>query len=52
MMTFRYEQINHVLVEIQGVLRAFLARTDLDVIPELADNIEPSLRRVLETGEP
>jgi PAS domain S-box-containing protein len=49
----RCVQINRRLAEIDGLpVEAHLGRTLRDFIPLLADTLEPSLRHVLETGEP
>lgn len=49
----RYVRINERLAEINGVPAAeHLGRTIRDVLPHLADEVEPPLRRILETGEP
>jgi len=49
----RCVQINGHLADIDGLpAEAHLGRTPRDFIPDLADAVEPSLRHVLETGEP
>jgi PAS domain S-box-containing protein len=49
----RYERINQRLAEINGVPAAeHLGRTVREVVPGIADDVEPRLRRVIETGEP
>ena len=49
----RYVQINNRLAEINGFSVAeHLGKTVREVVPDLADAVEPGLRRVLETGEP
>jgi PAS domain S-box-containing protein len=49
----RYVRINHRLAEINGVPAAeHIGRTIREVLPELAAEVEPRLRRVIETGEP
>ena len=49
----RYERINQRLAEINGVPAAeHMGRTVREVVPGIADDIEPRLRRVIETGEP
>jgi PAS domain S-box-containing protein len=49
----RYVGVNDCLAEINGVpAEAHLGRTIREVLPHLADAIEPIYRRVLATGEP
>lgn len=49
----RYVGINDFLAELNGVpAQAHLGRTIREVLPHLADKVEPSYRRVLATGEP
>lgn len=49
----RFQQVNQTLADINGVaLEDHLGRTVREVVPELADQVEPLLRQVLETGEP
>ena len=49
----RYVRINERLAAINGApASAHLGRTMRDVIPELADTVEPIYRRVIDTGEP
>jgi two-component system, LuxR family, sensor kinase FixL len=49
----RYVSINDYLAEINGLTAAaHLGRTVRQVLPVLADKIEPAYRRVIETGEP
>jgi PAS domain S-box-containing protein len=49
----RYVRINRRLAEINGIpVAAHIGRTVREVLPELADELEPLLRRVMETGEP
>ncbi|HEY9736646.1 MAG TPA: PAS domain-containing protein, partial [Trichocoleus sp.] len=49
----RYVRINDRLAEINGVPAAdHLGQTLHEVLPDLADTIEPIHRRVIETGEP
>lgn len=49
----RYVRINQRLAEINGVPAAdHIGRTVREMVPGIADDIEPRLRRVLETGEP
>jgi hypothetical protein len=49
----RFISINKRLAEINGkTVEEHLGRTVRDVLPELADLIEPRYRRVIETGEP
>jgi PAS domain S-box-containing protein len=48
----RYLRINDRLAAVNGVPQeAHLGRTVRDVVPDLADEIEPIMRRVLESGE-
>lgn len=50
---FRFVRINERLAEINGLSRSeHLGRTIRDVLPELADTLEPIFRRVIATGEP
>jgi two-component system CheB/CheR fusion protein len=49
----RFVRINERLAEINGVPAAdHLGRTVREVLPHLADAVEPPLRRILETGTP
>ena len=49
----RYQRINQQLAEINGISIAdHIGRTLREIIPDLADEAEPLMRRVLETGEP
>ena len=49
----RYLSINDFLAEIYGQpTSAHIGRTVLQVLPHLADTIEPLYRRVIETGQP
>ena len=49
----RYVRINERLAEINGVPAAdHIGRTVREVVPHLADAVEPVFRRILETGEP
>ena len=49
----RFTRINETLAEINGrPVGTHLGRTVREVIPEIADVIEPLYRRVFETGEP
>ncbi len=49
----RFQRINEKLAEINGVSIAdHIGRTVRDVVPDLADDAEPLLRQVLETGKP
>lgn len=49
----RFQRVNRTLAEINGVTIAdHIGQTTRDVIPHLADENEPLLRQVLETGEP
>lgn len=49
----RYVRINERLAEINGIpVSEHLGRTIREVLPELADQAEPWLRDVLETGDP
>lgn len=49
----RYQRINRRLAEINGIPAAdHLGRTLREVLPDLADELETGMRRVIETGEP
>ncbi|MGG6264469.1 PAS domain-containing hybrid sensor histidine kinase/response regulator [Leptolyngbya sp. AN03gr2] len=49
----RFVRLNHRLAEINGLsVDAHLGRTVREIVPNLADEVEPLFRRVLETGEP
>lgn len=49
----RYERINDRLAEINGIPAAdHIGRTVREVVPHLADAVEPMLNGILETGEP
>jgi PAS domain S-box-containing protein len=49
----RFVNINDRLAEINGKpVEAHLGRTPREVLPEVAEKIEPIFRRVIETGEP
>ncbi|MFZ0611389.1 MAG: PAS domain S-box protein [Desulfobacterales bacterium] len=49
----RYVRINARLAEINGVpAAAHIGRTVREIVPGLADDIEPQMRRILATGEP
>lgn len=49
----RYVHVNAYLAEMSGVAaEAHLGKTVREVLPQVADRIEPLLRSVLETGEP
>jgi PAS domain S-box-containing protein len=49
----RYVRLNERLAEINGVpIDEHLGRTVREVLPEIADRVEPLLMRVIETGEP
>ncbi|MEP6687696.1 MAG: response regulator [Gemmatimonadales bacterium] len=49
----RYLRVNELLAEINGLpVEAHLGRTIRDVVPKLADVLEPSMREVLRTGLP
>ena len=49
----RWVRINERLAEINGIPAAdHIGRTVRELMPELADAVEPEMRRVLETGEP
>lgn len=48
----RYLRVNQALADMNGVpLERHLGRTIHEVIPEIADGIEPLLRRTVETGQ-
>jgi PAS domain S-box-containing protein len=50
---FHYVRVNHALAAINGLpVAEHFGRTLRDVLGDLADDIEPLHRRVLETGEP
>ncbi len=52
-LNLRYMYINHRLAAINGVpVEEHLGRTVREVLPDVAEGIEPQLRRVIETGEP
>ena len=52
-MKLRYVRINERLAEINGIPAAdHIGKRVRDVLPELADVVEPQMRRVLEAGEP
>jgi PAS domain S-box-containing protein len=49
----RYQRINQGLAEINGIaIEDHIGRTVREIVPDLADEAEPLLRRILETGEP
>ncbi len=49
----RFVRINERLAEINGIPAAeHIGKTVRDLLPELADTVEPEMRRILETGEP
>ena len=49
----RYLSINERLAEINGrSVEEHMGRTVREVVPEMADTVEPFYRRVIETGEP
>jgi PAS domain S-box-containing protein len=49
----RYVRINEHMAEIDGVsVEEHLGRTLRDVLPEMADDLEPLYRQLIETGEP
>jgi PAS domain-containing protein len=49
----RYVRVNAHFAAVNGVpVEAHLGRTVREVVPDIATNVEPLLRRVLETGEP
>jgi diguanylate cyclase (GGDEF)-like protein/PAS domain S-box-containing protein len=49
----RFLRINHKLAEIDGMpIDAHIGRTLREVVPSVADTIEPLYRRVIETGQP
>jgi PAS domain S-box-containing protein len=49
----RFARINERLAEINGVPAAeHIGRTVREVVPDLADSVEPVFRRIIETGEP
>ena len=49
----RFQRVNQRMAEMNGITIAnHMGRTVREVVPDLADENEPLLRRVLETGEP
>jgi PAS domain S-box-containing protein len=49
----RFVRLNQALADMDGLpLEAHVGRTVREVMPELADRVEPALLRVLTTGEP
>ncbi|MER3410009.1 MAG: hypothetical protein C4305_07345 [Thermoleophilia bacterium] len=49
----RYRLVNREVAETRGLpAEEILGKTAREIFPELADHIEPAMRRVLETGEP
>ena len=49
----QFLRINHKLAEIDGMpIDAHIGRTLREVVPGVADTIEPLYRRVIETGQP
>ena len=51
-LNLRYVHINHWLAEINGVpVEEHLGRSIREVLPDVADGVEPQLRQVFETGE-
>ena len=49
----RFQRINQRLADINGIAMAdHIGRTVREIVPNLADQAEPLLRQVLETGEP
>ena len=49
----RYIRINHCLAEINGIpLEAHLGRSLRDLLPEIAEKVEPFVLRIFETGRP
>ena len=49
----RFQRVNQRLAEMNGLaIEDHIGRTVRDVVPDLADDAEPLLRQVLETGEP
>ena len=49
----RYVRVNARLAEINGLpVAAHIGKTLREVVPDLADEIEPRMRRLLQTGEP
>ena len=49
----RYIRVNKLLAEMNGLsIEDHLGKTVREVVPQLADEAEPLLRRVLKTGEP
>lgn len=49
----RYVRVNSALAKFNGIsIEDHLGRTIREVVPDLADTLEPIFRRVIETGEP
>lgn len=49
----RFVRVNAKLAEVNGIpAEAHVGRTVREIVPDLADGVEPRLRRVFETGEP
>ena len=50
--SLRYVRIDERLAEMNGLpVEAHVGRTVREIVPVLADEVEPMLRRILETGE-
>lgn len=50
---FRYVRVNDLLAEINGTPASqHIGRTFREVLPELADDVEPLFRQIIQTGEP
>ena len=50
---FRFIRINHCLAEFNGIpLEAHLGRSLRDLLPEIAETVEPIVLQVFETGKP
>ncbi|NDJ18631.1 PAS domain S-box protein [Myxacorys almedinensis] len=52
-LNFRYVRVNNLLAEINGTPGSeHIGRSFREVLPELADHVEPLFRQVIATGEP
>ncbi len=50
---FRFLRINHCLAQINGIpLDSHLGRSLRELLPEIAETVEPIVRRIFETGRP
>lgn len=49
----RFVRLNHRLAEINGIsVEEHLGRTVREIVPDLADTVEPLFHQIIETGEP